>query len=86
MPELAELRRRLGSVSDEEFLLRATMPGGLVDAMKVAGPAPTHYDPATRPVMELLHRLLARRDLEQIEVRKPGFRLALRRVPAGVNA
>jgi hypothetical protein len=36
--------------------------------------------------MELLHRLLARRDLEQIEVRKPGFRLALRRAPAGVNA
>ena len=46
MPELAELRRRVGaSLSDEEFLLRATMPGGLVDAMRAAGPAARHYDP-----------------------------------------
>ena len=79
MAELGELRRRFGNVSDEDFLLRATMPGGLVDAMRSAGPAARHYDPATRPVMELLHRLLARRDLDAIELRKPGFRLALRR-------
>jgi len=80
MPELAELRRRLGAqLSDEEFLLRATMPAGLVDAMRSAGPAARHYDPATRPVMELLHRLLARRDLQQVALEKPGFRLQLRR-------
>jgi len=79
MAELGELRRRFGNVSDEDFLLRATMPGGLVDAMRSAPPAARHYDPATRPVMELLHRLLARRDLDAIELRKPGFRLALRR-------
>ena len=36
------------SLSDEEFLLRATMPGGLVDAMRAAGPAARHYDPATQ--------------------------------------
>jgi oxaloacetate decarboxylase alpha subunit len=61
--ELSELRRRVGSgLSDEDFLLRATMPGGLVDAMRAAAPAPRHYDPATRPVLELLYRLLARRD------------------------
>ena len=84
MAELAELRRRIGaSFSDEEFLLRATMPAGLVDAMRAAGPAARHYDPATRPVMELLSRLLARRDLAQIELQKPGFRLALRRVAPG---
>jgi len=79
MAELGELRRRFGNVSDEDFLLRATMPGGLVDAMRSAGPAARHYDPATRPVMELLRRLLARRDLDAIELHKPGFRLALRR-------
>src|SRR4029079_8701946 len=33
MAELAELRRRVGgNLGDEEFLLRATMPGNLVDA------------------------------------------------------
>src|SRR6185436_7681084 len=80
MATLPELRRRIGpTLSDEEFLLRATMPAGLVDAMRAAGPAARHYDPATRPVMELLRKLLARRDLDQVKVEKPGFRLALRR-------
>ena len=82
MPPLTELRRRIGaSLSDEDFLLRATMPGPLVDAMRATGPAPRHYDPVTRPVFELLYRLLARRDLQDISVEKPGFRLALRRTP-----
>jgi oxaloacetate decarboxylase alpha subunit len=80
MAPLPELRRRIGAdLSDEEFLLRATMPAGLVDAMRAAGPAPRHYDPATKPVMELLRKLLARSDLDQVNVEKPGFRLALRR-------
>jgi oxaloacetate decarboxylase alpha subunit len=86
MPDLAELRRRVGNVSDEEFLLRATMPGGLVDAMRAAGPAARHYDPSAKPVLALLYRLLARRDLTEIELDKPGFRLALRRTTAPVNA
>ena len=79
MPDLSELRRRVGAVNDEEFLLRATMPGGLVDAMYAAGPAARHYDPSTKPVLALLYRLFARRDLAEIELKKPGFRLALRR-------
>jgi oxaloacetate decarboxylase alpha subunit len=78
--ELNELRRRIGAqYSDEEFLLRATMPGALVDAMRAAGPAATHYDPATRPVMSLLRTLLARSDLRDVDLSKPGFRLRLRR-------
>jgi oxaloacetate decarboxylase alpha subunit len=80
MAELGELRRRLGgTLSDEDFLLRATMPANLVDAMRAAGPAPREYDPATRPVLELLRKLLARRDLAQVSIDKAGFRLALRR-------
>jgi oxaloacetate decarboxylase alpha subunit len=84
--DLDELRRRLGpGLGDEEFLLRATMPAGLVDAMRAAGPAPRRYDPAAKPVLELLARLLARRDLEEINLEKPGFRLALRRDTARVT-
>ena len=50
MAPLAELRRRLGGrLSDEEFLLRATMPAGQVDAMLAAGPAERHYDPSPSP-------------------------------------
>jgi len=78
MAPLAELRQRVGvHLSDEEFLLRATMPGAMVDAMQAAGPAPRHYDPATRSVMDLVERLLARTDLTRITVEKPGFRLEL---------
>jgi oxaloacetate decarboxylase alpha subunit len=87
MPSLGDLRRRVGAnLGDEEFLLRATMPGGLVDAMRAAGPAPRHYDPSNRPLLALLYRMLARRDLAEIELRKPGFRLALRRVAAQAHA
>ena len=40
----------------------------------------------SKPVMALLYRLLARRDLTEIELDKPGFRLALRRTAAPVRA
>ena len=78
MADLKTLRAKLGeTLSDEEFLLRATMPANLVDAMKDAGPAPLEYDPAVRPVMELLRGLLARDDLSRIRVEKDGLKLEL---------
>jgi oxaloacetate decarboxylase alpha subunit len=81
MASLAELRRRLGEkLTDEEFLLRATMPAGQVDAMQAAGPAARHYDPVLRPVMSLIRQLAQRRDLSHVCVEKPGFRLTLRRL------
>ena len=79
MADLPDLRRRLGStLSDEEFLLRATMPGGQVDAIKPPSPADLHYDPKVAPVMSLIRQLAAKRDVSQICVEKPGFRLELR--------
>ena len=79
MAPLDELRRRIGKdLSDEEFLLRATMPAGLIDAMKAKGPAERHYDPTSAPVMSLIRQLAGRRDLSDITVDKPGFRLHLR--------
>jgi oxaloacetate decarboxylase alpha subunit len=80
MAPLPELRQRIGaSLSDEEFLLRATMPAGQVDAMVASGVAPRHYDPKLKPVLELLRGLCARRDLAHVAIDKPGFRLELRR-------
>jgi oxaloacetate decarboxylase alpha subunit len=80
MASLKELRRQLGEhLSDEELLLRATMPAGQVDAMQAAGPAARHYNPAMRPVMSLLRQLTARRDLTNVSIRKAGFSLELRR-------
>ena len=78
MAPLPELRRRIGvNLSDEEFLLRATMPANLVDAMQAAGPAPRTYDPTLRPVLDLIRSLCARSDLSSIIVEKAGFRLEL---------
>ncbi|MFM1885007.1 MAG: 2-oxoglutarate carboxylase large subunit [Pseudomonadota bacterium] len=81
MAPLAELRKRFDPrLSDEEFLLRATMPANLVDAMKAAGPAVRHYDPDSRPVLDLIRQLGARRDLSEVAYEKDGFKLSLRRL------
>jgi oxaloacetate decarboxylase alpha subunit len=82
-PEVAnleELRQRFGQrLSDEEFLLRATMPAGQVDAMVAAGPARRHYNPTVSPVIDLIRKLSARDDLEYVAIDKAGVRLELRR-------
>jgi oxaloacetate decarboxylase (Na+ extruding) subunit alpha len=87
MPPLSELRQRIGpELSDEEFLLRATMPAAQVDAMKAAGPAPRVYDPESVPVMNLIRQLTARRDLTYVSVEKQGFKLELRGKSVPVEA
>ena len=83
MAPVEELRNKLGKrLSDEEFLLRATMPQTQVDAMLAAGPASRHYDASSRPAMELIRKLTGRRDLTYVSVAKPGFRLHMRRAPS----
>jgi oxaloacetate decarboxylase (Na+ extruding) subunit alpha len=79
MPPLPELRRRIGpELSDEEFLLRATMPAGQVDAMKRAGPAERTYNPDVVPVLNLMRELAQRRDITYMSIEKSGFKLELR--------
>jgi oxaloacetate decarboxylase alpha subunit len=76
---VAELRQRFGGrISDEELLLRFGMPGAEVDAMVAAGPAVTHYNPDTVPVLRLLRSLGSRPAARELTVDKPGFRLSLR--------
>jgi oxaloacetate decarboxylase (Na+ extruding) subunit alpha len=74
-----ELRKKLPrGISDEEFLLRATMPAGEVDAMVAAGPAARRYNPQLKPVLDLLGGLAGRPQLAELRIDKPGFRLELR--------
>ena len=76
---LGELRKKFDSaLSDEEFLLRATMPAEQVDAMRAAPPATRYYNPDSRPIMALLKEMSKRSDVCRIVVDKPGFRLELR--------
>jgi oxaloacetate decarboxylase alpha subunit len=87
MPPLRELRRRIGpELSDEEFLLRATMPAGQVDAMKAAGPAHKTYDPDMAPVMTLLRQLTDLRNIAYLSIEKRGFKLELRGQAGPVEA
>lgn len=78
-PTPAELRRRFGDrISDEELLLRATMPADQVDAMLTAGPAPRHYDPAMYAVTGLVRRLAERPALGDVAVSTSDTDLRLR--------
>ncbi len=76
---LAELRKRFrAGISDEELLLRATMPAEQVDAMVAAGPAKRHYNPQLRPVLKLLEGLATRPAASELAIQKPDFTLVLR--------
>ena len=77
-PSVAELRRMLPrGISDEELLLRATMPAEQVDAMVAAGPARRHYNPDTKPLLDLLRELRTRPSVPDIVLDKPDFGLEL---------
>jgi oxaloacetate decarboxylase alpha subunit len=77
-PALADLRRQFGhGLPDEEFLLRAVMPGDQVDAMLAAGPRAPPIRPKRRRCSALLRRLAAQPDARDLVVERPGFRLAL---------
>ncbi len=77
MPDLDELRARFDpGISDEEFVLRAVMPQGQVDAMLAASPVRRTYEPRVRTILTLL-RELSTRDVGHVRVEKPGFTLEL---------
>jgi oxaloacetate decarboxylase alpha subunit len=78
-PALADLRKRFGATMDEEeFLLRAVMPGDQVDSMLKSGRSRSHYSPELAPVLALLKQLAARPAVREMVVERPGFRLVLR--------
>jgi oxaloacetate decarboxylase (Na+ extruding) subunit alpha len=79
-PTVAELRRRFPrGITDEELLLRATMPAEQVDAMVAAGPARRHYNPDVKPVLDLLQGLRTRPATPELVLDRPDFRLELHR-------
>jgi oxaloacetate decarboxylase (Na+ extruding) subunit alpha len=73
--QLEGARARFGRrISDEELLLRLTMPSEQVDAMLASPPAAARHAPAARPgrhpVVTLLHELARRPGLKEVRVRK----------------
>ena len=77
-PALADLRRQFGPrMPDEEFLLRAVMPGDQVDAMMAARPSRAGYTPEAAPLLALLRKLAAQPQAHDIVVERGGMRIAL---------
>ena len=71
---LQDLRKQFGAhMDDEEFLLRAVMPGDQVDAMLSAGRSRATYTPEAAPLFKLLRELAARPAARDIVVERPGF-------------
>jgi oxaloacetate decarboxylase alpha subunit len=71
--QLEGARARFGrDISDEELLLRLTMPAEQVDAMVASSAAPAHpaVRPARHPVVTLLRALEQRSSVTQLRVRK----------------
>lgn len=77
-PALVDLRRTFGArMDDEEFLLRAVMPGDQVDAMLSAGRSRATYTPEAAPMLRLLKELASRPAARDLVVERPGLRIAL---------
>jgi oxaloacetate decarboxylase alpha subunit len=77
-PALADLKKRFGArMDEEEFLLRAVMPGDQVDAMLGAGRGRPTYTPEAAPILQLLKALAARPAARDLIIERPGLRLAL---------
>lgn len=77
-PAYADLRRKFGThLDDEEFLLRAVMPGEQVDAMFGDGVSRATYTPEAAPLLSLLKQLASRPAARDIVVERPGLRIAL---------
>jgi len=71
--QLEGARARFGrGISDEELLLRLTMPAEQVDAMLASSAAPAHpaARPARHPVVTLLREVERRPSVTQLRVRK----------------
>jgi oxaloacetate decarboxylase (Na+ extruding) subunit alpha len=77
-PSLAELRRKIGPhLSDDEFLLRATMPADQVDAM-LAAPQPSYrYNPDLAALLKVVEAAVQRGDGQPVRHLAPRFTMEL---------
>jgi oxaloacetate decarboxylase alpha subunit len=78
-------RERFGArVSDEELLLRLTMPAEQVDAMLAAsrGERPAQPRPGRDPLVRLLHEVARRPSIGYLRFEKDGALVEYRRPPA----
>lgn len=79
-PLLAKARARFGNISDEELLLRISIPDEYMQAMKASGPLKTsHPFLLAMPLPDLIRNVLSQRRTNYIRVEAEGLKLTARR-------
>ncbi len=74
-PVLPTLRRQYPRLDDDELLLRYMFPSAQVDAALGAGPIRSDYDPADRPVRDVIALLSRSANVGYFELRRGDFSL-----------
>jgi oxaloacetate decarboxylase (Na+ extruding) subunit alpha len=76
-PSLEEMRQEYGEgLSDDEFLMRTTVPMEYIEPMRAAGPIKTNYPRGDNPYMTLLYELMQKKK-SYIHVKKDDFNVTL---------
>ena len=78
-PDLEEIRRPHGAVSDEELLLRALIAPHFIERMRAAGPVRQDYPLLASRELDAVRRLMTRSMARQLDVATEGFAVSLRR-------
>ncbi|MFA7944783.1 hypothetical protein ACEK06_20360 [Pseudomonas brenneri] len=83
---LKEMRKKFSpKLSDEEFILRATMPADQVDAMCKKGASKRHYNPEAAGLVKLLKALGERPRQSRVFIQQPGLTLDIRSAAKEAN-
>lgn len=84
-PLIEGSRARFGpSISDDELLLRISIPDKFMESMKAEGPIKTSFPSAlTTPLAELVRRVINQRRVAYVHVERKGLRLTARRKVPG---
>jgi oxaloacetate decarboxylase (Na+ extruding) subunit alpha len=84
-PTLAELRRRMGGICDEDLIVRAIVGDDAVDVVGSATTPRRHVSSDT-PLVQLVKELVERDQHGFVSIRRPGLALTLRRRPASAES
>ena len=78
-PTVAELRKRHGTVDDDELILRALVPAADLEKMRAAGPVKRDFPLLSTPELEEVRKLMALSTSKYVELETATISVSLRR-------
>src|ERR1700680_3777620 len=78
-PTIEELRKRYGTTSDDELILRALVPEADLDRMWAAGPVKTTYPLLSSSELDQVRRLMQTARAPVVQIKSSAMNLSLRR-------